>query len=242
MKRFAKILCVLALCLLVRGIASAEDGFKPIFDGKTLQGWDGDPKLWSVEDGAITGRTTLENPAKHNTFLIWRGGRPADFVLKFEYRMPDAGFCNSGMQYRSVEAPANAGRWIVGGYQADMDGDNNYTGILYEERGRGIIALRGQKVAVGVDHRPKVVEQFADAKELGKTIKKGEWNKYEVIAQGNHLIHKINGKVMVDITDNDAEQRRSKGVLAIQVHAGPPMKVQYRNIELKETGKPEAAK
>ena len=144
MRRFTRLSTVLFVLLLARGVA-AEEGFKPIFDGRTLRGWEGDAKLWRVEDGAITGQTTAENPAKNNTFLIWRGGRPADFELKLEFRMPNAGFANSGVQYRSREEPKKVGGWVVGGYQADMDSDNQYTGFLYDERGRGILASRGQK-------------------------------------------------------------------------------------------------
>ena len=222
------------LLLIARGVAAADEGFKPIFDGKTLQGWDGDPKLWRVEDGAITGQTTAENPTKNNTFLIWRGGKPADFELKLEFRMPNAGFANSGVQYRSREEPEKVGKWVVGGYQADMDGENQYTGILYDERGRGILALRGQKTVVGADHKPKVVEQFGDSNELAKVIKKHDWNEYHIIARGNHLIQKINGQLMIDVTDNDPKKRQMEGILALQIHAGEPMKVQFRNIRLKE--------
>jgi hypothetical protein len=229
-------LCFAALCAVLTIVPSAlvvgDDGFKPIFDGKTLDGWDGDPKLWRVEDGLITGETTAENPLKTNNFLIWRRGEPADFELMAEFRMPNPGFANSGIQYRSRELPI--GKWVVGGYQADMDGDNRYTGILYEERGRGIVGPRGQKVVIGDNHKPKVVGKLGDAAELQKTIKQGDWNEYHIIARGNHLQHIINGQLMADITDDDPQLRQSRGIIALQVHAGPPMKVQFRNIRLKE--------
>ena len=219
------------------GVARGEDGFKPIFDGKTLQGWEGDPKLWRVEEGAIIGQTTTENPTKDNTFLIRRGGKLADFELKLEFRLPNAGFANSGVKYRSRQEPKKVGRWVVAGYQADMDGQDQYTGILYDERGRGILAMRGHKTAIGPDHRPKLVEQFADSNELAKTIKHRRWNEYDIIARGNHLVQKINGRVMIDVTDNDPQRRRMEGILALQIHAGDPMKVQFRNIRLKELPK-----
>jgi hypothetical protein len=239
MQRFTTLLCLLALSLVGRAAAGAEDeGFKPIFDGRTLQGWDGDAKLWRVEDGAITGQTTAEHPTPHNTFLIWRGGQPADFELKLEFRMPDEGFANSGVQYRSREEPEKVGKWVVAGYQADMDGENQYTGILYDERGRGILALRGQKSDVGKDHKPKVVEQFGDAKQLADAIMARDWNEHHIIARGNRLIQKINGRLMVDVTDNDPQKQRSEGIIALQIHAGPPMKVQFRNIRLKLLPKP----
>ena len=234
MRHVTRLSTLLFLLLIARGVAGGEEGFKPIFDGRTLHGWDGDPKFWRVEDGAITGQTTAENPAKNNTFLIWRGGRPADFELKLEFRMPNPGFANSGVQYRSREEPQKVGRWVVGGYQADMDGQNQYTGILYDERGRGILAIRGQKTVVGDDHRPKLVEQFGDADELAKVIKSRQWNEYQIIARGNHLVQKINGRLMIDVTDNDTKNRKLEGILALQIHAGDPMKVQFRNIRLKQ--------
>lgn len=234
MQRLRCPVCLAVVLTIVCGVSqAADDGFKSIFDGKTLDGWDGNPKLWRVEDGAITGETTPENPTKGNTFLIWRGGQPGDFEAVFEFKMcSDA--VNSGLQYRSREEPEQWGKWVVGGYQADMNGTDEYTGILYEERGRGIVALRGQKVAIGEDHKPQLVEQSGDAGELQKKIKKGDWNTYRVVALGNHLQHFINGQLMADITDNDPQEARFKGILALQLHAGPPMKVQFRNIRIKE--------
>jgi hypothetical protein len=210
--------------------AAEDQGFHAIFDGKTLDGWDGDPKFWRVEDGVITGETTKENPARRNTFLIWRGGKPADFELKAEFRMPNPGFANSGIQIRSWEGPE---KWRVSGYQPDMDADNHYTGICYGEGYRGILAQRGQKVVIGKDHKPKVVQQFGDSKELAKAIKQHEWNEYYIVAQGNHIIQRINGQLMCELTDEDTVARKD-GIIAFQIHAGPPMKVQFRNVRLKE--------
>jgi hypothetical protein len=229
------LMCAFALTILVSAArcSDADDGFKPIFDGKSLEGWVGDPEFWRVEDGAITGQTTKEKPAKSNTFLVWRDGRPADFELKLEFRMPDPGFANSGVQYRSWEGP---GKWQVSGYQADMDGENQYTGICYGENYRGMLAQRGQKVLIGKDHKPKVVEMISDPGELAKVIKKNDWNEYHIIARGNHIVQKINGKVMCELTDEDGKARKD-GVLALQIHAGDPMKVQFRNIRIKELAK-----
>ena len=234
MRHFTKLLALFCVLSIAGGVARGEDGFKPIFDGKTLQGWEGDPKLWRVEEGAIIGQTTTENPTKDNTFLIWRGGKLADFELKLEFRLPNAGFANSGVQYRSRQEPKKVGRWVVAGYQADMDGENRYSGILYDERGRGILAVRGQKTVVGVDHHPKLVEQFADSNELAKVINNRQWNEYDIIAQGNHLVQKINGRLTIDVTDNDPQNRKLEGILALQIHVGEPMKVQFRNIRLKD--------
>ena len=233
MQRLLKCAGLLGALMIAQVAAAGEDGFKPIFDGKSLEGWDGNPKFWRVEDGVITGETTAASPTKGNTFLIWRGGEPADFELKAEFKMfGDA--VNSGVQYRSREEPQQWGKWVVGGYQADMNGDDQYTGILYEERGRGIVAGRGEKVEIGEDHKPQVVGKIGESAELQKKIKKGDWNEYHIIARGNHLQQIINGQLMVDVTDNDPQLRRSRGILALQLHAGPPMKVQFRNIRLKE--------
>src|SRR5687767_9887899 len=139
-------------------------GFQPIFDGKSLNGWDGDPAFWKVVDGALVGESTPANPVKENTFLIWRGGEPRDFELKVQFRMNAT---NSGIQVRSVHLPAGTkvgnnavqGKWVLKGYQADIDFDNTYTGQIYEERGRGFLAMRGQTVYIpdGDGTKPRVI-------------------------------------------------------------------------------------
>jgi type 1 glutamine amidotransferase len=215
-----------------------EAGFRSLFDGKTLKNWDGNPKFWRVEQGAITGQTTTENPTTGNTFIIWRGGDVAGFELKLEYRIfanNDKGFGNSGIQYRSYELPNK--KWVVGGYQADFEAGDTYSGILYSEQtGRGILAKRGEKTVVGKNGKPKVVGSVGDTKEIQAKIKKEDWNEYHIIAKGNLFIHKINGVVTSECTDEDVEgpkHRAAKGILALQLHAGPPMKVQFRNIRIK---------
>jgi hypothetical protein len=213
----------------------AEKGFLRIFNGKDLTGWEGNPRLWSVKDGAITGQTTAGNPTKGNTFLIWTNGTLADFELRCSFRLVpgDAkGFANSGIQYRSkVLDPAN---WVVGGYQADMEAGPTYTGILYEEKMRGILALRGEKVLWDKDGKKQVVGSLGDTAEIGAAIKKGDWNDYVIIAQGNHLQQFINGKQTVDVVDEDASKQALSGILALQLHAGPPMTAQFRNIRIKK--------
>jgi hypothetical protein len=213
----------------------AEPRFTRLFNGKDLAGWEGNPKLWSVKDGAITGQTTAENPAKGNTFLIWTNGTVADFELRCSFRLVpgDAkGFANSGIQYRSkVVDPAN---WVVGGYQADMEAGPTYTGILYEERFRGIMAERGEKVAWDKDGKKQVLGSVGDAAAIEASIKKGDWNDYVIIAQGNHLQQFVNGKQTIDVVDEDQAKRAMTGVLAFQLHAGPPMMAQFRNIRLKK--------
>jgi hypothetical protein len=216
-------------------VSGAEPGFVKIFDGKDLTGWEGNPKLWSVKDGAITGQTTADNPAKGNTFLVWTNGTVTDFELRCSFRLVpgDAqGFANSGIQYRSkVVDPAN---WVVGGYQADMEAGPTYTGILYEERFRGIMAERGQKVVWDKDGKKQVVGSVGDAAAIEASIKKGDWNDYVIIAKGNHLQQFVNGKQTIDVVDEEEAKRAMTGVLALQLHAGPPMMVQFKNIRLKK--------
>lgn len=212
----------------------AQDGWTTIFDGKTLDKWDGNPEFWRVEDGLLTGETTKDKVTKGNTFLIWRGGETADFELKLEYKIIGG---NSGIQYRSFEVPNE--KWVVGGYQADFEAGDSYSGINYGERFRGILANRGEKTVIGDDHKPKVVEKIGESKEIQTKIKKEDWNEYHVTAKGFTFEHRINGVLTSVCTDEDKAQRRDKGILALQVHAGPPMKVQFRNIKLKQL-KPEA--
>ena len=213
-----------------------EKGFLRIFNGKDLTGWEGNPRLWSVKDGAITGQTTAENPAQGNTFLIWTNGTVTDFELRCSFKLvpgDSKGFANSGIQYRSkVIDPA---KWVVGGYQADMEAGPTYTGILYEERmTRGIMAARGEKVVWDKDGKKQVVGSVGDAAEIGAAIKKGDWNDYVIIAKGNHLQQFINGKQTVDVVDECEAKRALSGVLALQLHAGPPMTAQFKNIRLKK--------
>jgi hypothetical protein len=218
----------LLLVLVVVSSASSKEA-KELFNGKDLTGWDGDSRVWSVEDGAIVGKTK-DVPLKNNTFLIWKGGDVKDFKLTLKFKLEGG---NSGIQYRSkVIDPA---QWIVGGYQADMDGDNKYTGILYEERGRGILAKRGEKLTIANKGKNKS-ESIGDPDELAKSIHQNDWNEYVVEARGIHLKHSINGKLMSETIDHDKEHRADSGVLALQVHANlpMPMTVHFRDIKLEE--------
>ena len=226
---------VFPLLVATAAVAADEEGFEPIFDGKSLEGWDGNPDFWSVKDGAITGQTTKEKPAKGNTFIIWRKGEVGDFELKCEYKIIGH---NSGIQYRSFEVPGE--KWVVGGYQADFEAGDTYSGINYGERFRDILANRGQKTVVkrGADGKV-VVEEVAkvgDSAEIQKKIKKEDWNEYHIIAKGFTFEHRINGVVTSVCTDEDTKERRAKGIIALQLHAGPPMQVQFRNIRLKKLG------
>jgi type 1 glutamine amidotransferase len=205
-----------------------EEGFKPIFDGKSLDGWDGNPKFWSVKDGAITGQTTKDNPTDGNTFIIWKDGKVGDFELRLSYKIVGG---NSGIQYRSKDF----GKWVVGGYQADFEAGKTYSGILYEERmSRGIMAQRGEKVTFGEDGKREVTGSVGKSDEIQAAIKHEEWNEYTIIAKGHDLKHIINGKTTVEVTDNDPKKFVAEGILALQLHAGPPMVVQFKDVRIKE--------
>jgi type 1 glutamine amidotransferase len=224
------LLAAVAIVMAPSGVrADDEAGFKSLFNGKDLTGWEGNPAFWSVRDEAITGQTTEENPTQGNTFIIWRDGTVDDFVLRLQYRIVNG---NSGIQYRSREFD----NWVVGGYQGDFEAGDRYSGILYEEKlGRGILAERGQKVVIDAEGKKNVAGSVGDSAEIQAKIKKEDWNDYEIIAAGNRLIHKINGLTTVDVTDEQAAKRSMSGILALQLHAGPPMTVQFRNIRLKRT-------
>lgn len=230
MKRLTTaVLLAVCWCVLSVGVRG-DEGFSPIFDGRTLQGWDGNPEYWSVQDGAITGRTTADKPLPENTFLIWRGGEVGDFELKLEYKISGG---NSGIQYRSFEVEGK--KWVVGGYQADIDATGRFTGILYGERYRGILARRGEKTVIREGGKPEVVGSVGNADDILAKIKPDDWNEYHIIAKGNHFIQKINGVVTCEVTDEDSA-RRQTGIVALQLHRGPPMVVQFRNIRLKRLG------
>jgi len=203
-------------------------GFESIFDGKTLKGWDGDPVFWRVENETIIGESAAEKPLKANTFLIWRGGQPKDFELKLEYRINST---NSGVQYRSVELP-EVGKWVMKGYQADIDFQNTYTGQLYEERGRGFLALRGQMTHLE-QGKKRMIANLGGGDELKSLIKVNDWNQLHIIARGNALTHILNGHLMAAAIDDDATNRAMGGLIGFQLHVGPPMKVEYRSIWLK---------
>lgn len=211
----------------------AAGGVRPLFNGKSLNGWNGSPDFWSVKDGTITGQTTAEKPAKNNTFLVWQGGEVSDFELRFKYKIENG---NSGVQYRSKLTDRI--RFVVSGYQADFEAGKTYSGILYEERGRGILAKRGEKVVIKDGEDPKkpkieVTGSVGNSDEIQAAIKPNDWNEVVVIAKGNHLQHFINGKQTVDVTDEGTAAAK-KGILAFQLHAGPPMTVQFKDITLKE--------
>jgi hypothetical protein len=211
-------------------------GFTKIFDG-TMKNWDGDTTLWKAEGDSLVGITTAEKPLTQNTFVIWRGGEPADFELKVEYRMSST---NSGIQFRSTQVPAGGegksaiGKWVLKGYQADIDFGNDYTGMIYEERGRGFIMHRGDAIEIGADGVSRLIGNLQTTPdELKALIKPGEWNQVHLIARGNTIVNIVNGHVTAFVLDSDSKGRSMKGLLGFQIHVGPPMKIEFRNIYLK---------
>jgi hypothetical protein len=206
-----------------------ETGFQSIFDGRSMNGWDGDPNFWRIEGGALVGQTTTDKQPDQNTFLIWRAGSPADFELKLQFKL--TGY-NSGIQFRSIELPDI--KWAMKGYQADMDGEQRYTGQIYEERGRGFLALRGQFSYIPATGKPGAVSSLGDDKELKSLIKNEDWNDLHLIVRGNTIVQMLNSRVMSMLIDDDPAGRKLDGLLGIQVHKGPPMKIEVKNIRLKK--------
>ncbi len=225
-----------------------EKGFVDIFDGKTLNNWEGDPIYWRVENGNLVGEITPQTLLKTNSFITWKGGEPANFELKGEVNITEKG--NSGINYRSEKLSDIP--FALKGYQADIDGANRYTGQNYEERGRTTLAYRGQITNINpqsVSMKPedvrakvknnawsdlKIVGTLGSSDSLKTKIKSQDWNSFHLIIKGNRLQHFINGILMSDVTDNDAVNGKLKGILGVQVHVGPAMKVQYRNLRLKQ--------
>jgi len=210
-----------------------EPGFQVIFDGKTLSGWDGNPTYWRVENGTLVGEITPQTVIKSNTFIIWRRGRPKDFDLKLDYRITPGG--NSGINYRSAQVPdpvTPANQFAMKGYQFDIDGRKQYAGNNYEEKGRLFLALRGQVTRVVGGRVPVLVSTFADGIELAKGIT-DDWNAVHIMVRGNLLTHVLNGQLMCVIVDDDTPNRPADGLIGMQVHVGPPMKIEYRNIRIK---------
>ena len=236
------LLCTVLLSLLTAAHA-ADTGFKPIFNGIDLSGWEGMDGVWSVRDGAITGQTTASKVLEGNTFLVWKGGQPANFELRAKFKLTGqnpANQANSGIQYRSKVLDPKM--FVVGGYQADID-MGKYIGMLYDERGRGILMQPGEKIRVsplpesGQKGKQKAaIEKIATVTtqaDILAAYKKNEWNEIRIVAKGNHLQHWINGKLTADVTDTDAEKGAKSGVIALQLHKGPPMTAQYKDLQLK---------
>ncbi|MBK5195031.1 MAG: DUF1080 domain-containing protein [Proteiniphilum sp.] len=225
-----------------------NEGFIPIFDGETLHDWEGDSTYWRVENGSLVGEITPSTILDRNTFIIWRGGTPGDFELKLAFRISENG--NSGINYRSE--PVEGIPFALRGYQCDIDGQNLYTGQNYEERKRTTLAYRGQIVTVqppadaesadllqsNIAHNAwknvQVTGSLGNPDSLSTHIRNGDWNDCHIVVRGNRMQHYINNILMSDVTDNDTLHQSFSGLIGVQVHVGPPMKVEYRNIRIKE--------
>jgi hypothetical protein len=223
MNRFTNSLAPFALVCSLAFLASAQD--RQLFNGKDLTGWEGNPKSWSVKEGTIVGVTTNEEPLPYNQFLIWRGGTVKNFELSAKVRQSGN---NSGLQYRAKQLK-DVGPWSIGGYQCDIHPEPANNAMLYDERGRGIVCQNGQTVIIDKDGQKWLVKQSDPVK-----VDVAEWNEYTVIARGNHLIHKVNGQVTADVIDHQESERELEGLVAIQIHRGPAMKVEIKDITLRE--------
>lgn len=207
-----------------------------IFNGKDLSGWDGDPRLWSVRDGAIRGETTPQNPAKGNTFLIWKDGVTKDFELRLSFRCSVTN--NSGIQYRSKHITEGkvANKWVVRGYQHEIRNEvklPNVAGFIYDEGGkRARICLAGEK-AVWENGKKQVLASLIDAPGFESLFRKDQWNDVVIVAQGNHIQHYLNGRLILDFTDKDPQLALSEGILALQLHAGKPMWAEFKDVRIK---------
>lgn len=230
------VICLFVLKFLTGAESSAQettDGFRLLFNGTDLTGWDGNPELWSVENGCIVGKTTGPDHLKYNQFLIWRGGVLKNFELRVSAKVTGN---NTGIQYRSRELPA-VGKWSISGYQCDIHPSAVNNAMAYEERARGVIALNGQSVVIDPDGI-----RWLTAKREPVAKDAAEWNEYSIVAQGNHLIHRINGEITAELTDYEESSRALEGLLAFQIHRGPAMTVQFKDVRRRELPDAEVAK
>lgn len=213
--------------------APEEAGFSSIFNGKNLDGWEGKQGGWYIEDGALTAESTEANPCEKHHYLYWTGGEPADFILRFDYKITGQGG-NSGVQFRSEKRP-DFDAW---GYQADIEAGDQWSGCLFQHD-RGGVVMRGNKATINA-RGEKEESTFADPDTLQDHIKENDWNTYEIRAEGNHIVLSINGHRMCEVYDDDATYSRKKGFIALQMHPGPPMKIQFRNLRIKTLNNNEA--
>ncbi len=228
--------CQYAVCAEPSKPAAGQDlpefdstGFTRIFDGQSLKNWDGDSTYWRVEDGVLVGVVTPETLLKKNSWIVYRGELVEDFELVLDYRVSAGG--NSGVGYRLAVLENDP--VSVRGPQADIHGADQYTGICYEENGRRLLAARGQTTWIEPDQLPRLMAQHADPAELQSIVRSEDWNRYRLVVQGRRAQHFLNGVLMSEVHDHDESNRRQRGLLGVQVHVGPPMKIEYRNIYLK---------
>lgn len=214
--------------------ATGEEGFVKLFNGKDLTGWEGFADLWSVKDGAIVGQTKSDPKLTHNTFLGYTKQEFGDFDLRLSFRI-NSKWANSGIQFRSKMVEKGKMGPIFAGYQGDMESGDSYTGMLYEERGRGIIGPRGHKTIIGADGKPTTeASDVAKSADVQASIKAGQWNEYRIVAKGNVIQLFINGLKSVELVDNQEAKAAKSGLIAFQLHVGQPMQVEFKDIRIKE--------
>jgi 3-keto-disaccharide hydrolase len=217
--------CLFTGPLTAAAPAAPPDGFRTIFNGTDLTDWEGSPEYWSVKDGCLTGVT--DGTLKYNRFIIWRGGKLKNFELRVQVKVTPGG--NSGINYRSQHRP-DLGDGVVTGYQCDVVANRaDYNGMLYEERGRRILAHTGEKVIIDREGQPWVVDSFPV-----KQFEPGQWHDFRILVRGNHHQHWIDGHPTAEAIDLDEKGRALEGILGVQVHVGPAMEIQYRNFYLKD--------
>lgn len=229
---FSSFTLVIALLALTNTLYAQkkEKNFVSISNGRDLKGWKGDSTYWRMENGLLIGEVTPSTLLKRNSFIIYQKNMPDNFELKVEYRVSAKG--NSGINYRSVLIDGE--RFALKGYQADIDGEDNWSGQNYVERGREFLALRGQKVVIEPNGKIQLTDTLGTKADLQKFIRKEDWNEYHLIINGNRLQHFINGVLMSDVTDQDSVHQTFTGYLGVQVHVGPPMKIEYRDFRVKK--------
>jgi len=234
-----------ALCLATNSFADQPAQSAPpesgdmtvLFDGKSLEGWDGDPRLWSVRDGVIHGETTPDKVTKGNTFLIWKNPMK-DFELRLSFRCNATN--NSGIQYRServTSGKAASNEWVLRGYQHEVRNEENFPNtpsFIYDEKGsRGRICLVGEKAVWNEDGKKVLSDSLINEEEFKELMKVDDWNDVVIVAKGNHIQHYLNGRLVLDFTDNHPEKQRLQGVIGLQLHAGKPMWAEFKNIRAK---------
>jgi hypothetical protein len=216
-------------------LSAQEDGFESIFDGKTLDGWKGQEGFWTVKDGAIVGEQSADNPLKKNDFIKWQGGELGDFELRFKYRISGEG-SNSGVQFRCEVEPD--GHMV--GYQADIDLAGQWLGCIYDEKtGRALVCDRGEKVTIN-ESGERTKEIVADKAEIFGKIDVTKWNDYTIKAVGNHLTITVNGMVTSELIDSEKDHADASGLLGLQLHTGPPMKIDRWRNNRRESGRRES--
>lgn len=228
----SRIVVVVALATLLRSAMGAEpadprpdDGFLAMFNGQDLTGWEGTPGWWEVRDGVLVAESTPAKPCQRTHYLYWQGAEPSNFDMRASYRV--SGEANSGIQFRSERRP----QWDTWGYQADLDSAGEYTGCLYEHD-RGLVAQRGERVRIDTAGK-KTVTTLGDADELLKHVRPNDWNDYRILAEGSNITLWINGVCMCQVEDHEEPFALKRGIIALQIHQGPPMKVEFKNLRIR---------